>query len=80
MKVSEICKIRATNYLAVHSAKEFKQRVDEDFDYLVSPSVFNINVKFDSPDWRATRVYGSPGFEIPSQGTLFQMVILFLCD
>ena len=47
--------------------------MEEDFDYLVTPSVFDVSVSIKSNGWSAERVYGSPGFEVPSAGKIMQM-------
>jgi hypothetical protein len=48
--------------------------MEEEFDYLVTPSVFNVTISFASNAWTVDRVYGSPGFEYPSLGKLVQIV------
>ena len=72
--VSQLTKIKATNYTAIHSAKDFKKMMEADFDYLMSPNMFNGRVTFDSDAWKVERVYGSPGNEYPSNGVLMTMV------
>jgi Ca-activated chloride channel family protein len=71
--VSLLSSIRATNYMSVKSSKDFKKQLDEEFDYLVTPHVFNSAVDIDGDGeegWQAVRVFGSPGHEIPSKGRL----------
>jgi len=62
-----ISKIRACNYFSVKSSKDFKKEMDEEFDYIVTPNVFNSAVDFENEGWKVERVYGSPGFEIPKE-------------
>lgn len=40
--VEKITKVKGGNYYSVHTAKEFKQRLDLEFKYLVTPLVFNL--------------------------------------
>jgi len=49
--------------------------MDEEFDYFVTPIVFNcsVNIADSENGWQVERVYGSPGFEIPEQGRLMFM-------
>jgi len=70
--VALISKIRACNYISVKSSKDFKKEMDEEFDYFVTPIVFECSVNIANSDngWQVERVYGSPGFEIPEQGRL----------
>jgi len=71
--VALIGKIRACNYYSVKSARDFKKTMDEDFEYIVTPSVFDINIEVDEKslqEWEPIRVFGSPGHEIPEHGRL----------
>src|SRR3989338_6924606 len=58
--IEYITKIRGANYYSVHSGKEFKQRMDDEFEYMVTPLVFNLLLKLDSPGFEIEKVYGSP--------------------
>ncbi|OGO31215.1 MAG: hypothetical protein A2Z29_09245 [Chloroflexi bacterium RBG_16_56_11] len=58
--IEEITKVRGANYYSVHSPYEFRQRVDEEFDYMVTPLVFNLRLSFESDGWRIDQVFGSP--------------------
>jgi Ca-activated chloride channel family protein len=58
--VDYITKIRGANYYSVHSAKEFKQRMDDEFDYMVTPLVFDLALNLDAEGYRIKKVYGSP--------------------
>lgn len=76
--ISQLSSIHGQNYLSVKSAKEFKKEMDDEFDYLVTPIVFNANVIIrDDSNWQPARVYGSPGSEIPSKGKLFSVISSF---
>lgn len=74
--VSLIGSIRACNYTSVKSSKEFKKFAEEEFDYLVTPIVFDCSISLDAQGWTPVRVYGSPGHEIPSKGVLVEIVSL----
>ena len=58
--VEQITKTRGANYYSVHSPKEFKQRIDEEFDFMVTPLVFDLQLMFESAGWRIEKVFGSP--------------------
>jgi Ca-activated chloride channel family protein len=58
--VEYITKIRGANYYSVHSAKQFKDRMDEGFDYMVTPLVFNLQLQLDAQGYEIEKVYGSP--------------------
>jgi len=71
--VSVITKTRACNYFTINNPKEFKKLMSEEFDYIVTPNVFNIKGKMDAKGWTVERVFGSPGYEIPKGGLLYQI-------
>ncbi|MCK5283425.1 MAG: VWA domain-containing protein [Nanoarchaeota archaeon] len=58
--IDYITKIRGANYYSVHSAKDFKTRMDDEFEYMVTPLVFNLLLKLDAPGFEIEKVYGSP--------------------
>ncbi len=72
----------------VNSSKQFKQQMVDEFDYLVTPNVFdcaidiiqqeednsNNNSNSNNGQWKVERVFGSPGYEIPEKGRLVYIV------
>ncbi|MGV8168789.1 MAG: VWA domain-containing protein [Candidatus Nanoarchaeia archaeon] len=58
--IEHITKIRGANYYSVHSSSEFKNRMDNEFEYMVTPLVFNLTLTIDAPGYQIERVYGSP--------------------
>ncbi len=58
--VEEVTKIKGANYYSVHSASEFDERMDEEFDYMVTPLVFDLLLDLDAPGYQIETVYGSP--------------------
>jgi len=72
--VSKISNTKACNYFTVKNAQQFKKLMDEEFDFTVTPTLFDTSVNFvgeQVSEFEAQRVYGSPGFEIPLNGVLF---------
>ena len=55
----EISNVRGANYYSVHNAAEFKKRMGEQFEYMVTPLVFDLNLKLSSNDYEIASVYGS---------------------
>jgi Ca-activated chloride channel family protein len=55
-----ITKIRGANYYSVHSAQQFKERMGEEFEYMVTPLVFNLQLTLEAEGWDIEKVYGSP--------------------
>lgn len=58
--VEYITKIRGANYYAVHSPDEFEERMDEEFEFMVTPLVFNLELILESEGYEIEKVYGSP--------------------
>ena len=74
--VEYITKIRGANYYAVHSAKQFKERMDEEFEYMVTPLVFNLEMILESSGYEIEMVYGSPEAD-EATGELMKVNTLF---
>lgn len=68
--------IRGANYYSVRSPEEFKQRMDTNFDYMVSPLVFNLQLTVDAPGFEVQKVYGSPGVD-ELKGEVIKISTLF---
>jgi Ca-activated chloride channel family protein len=47
-----ITKIRGANYYSVHSAKEFGKRLDEEFEFMVTPLVFNLRLVLEAEGYK----------------------------
>jgi Ca-activated chloride channel family protein len=58
--IEHITKIRGANYYSVHSPDQFIERMDEGFDYMVTPLVFNLQLTLEGPGYVIEKVYGSP--------------------
>jgi len=71
--VNILTKLKATNYFSVKSAAEFSHLMDKEFDYIVSADVFDVVVQCVDGGFEVERVYGSPGYEIPKSGIVFEM-------
>ena len=58
--IEHITKIRGANYYSVHSANQFRERMDDDFEYMVTPLVFDLELTLETKGWEIATVYGSP--------------------
>jgi Ca-activated chloride channel family protein len=74
--VNNITKIPGANYYSVHSAEEFKKRMDEEFDYMVTPLVFDLRLDLDADGYEIEKVYGSPEAD-EATGQLMKVNTLF---
>ena len=74
--VNAITQVRGANYHSVHSSEEFAERMDDDFDLMVTPLVFDLRLALDSEGYRIGDVFGSPEAEMAT-GTLLFVNTLF---
>lgn len=74
--IENITKTRGANYYSVHSPKEFKTRMDDEFEYMVTPLVFNLQLNLESEGYKIEKVYGSPEAN-ESTGELMKVNTLF---
>jgi len=74
--IEEITKVKGANYYSVHAPREFRDRINEEFDFMVTPLVFDLRLDFDSRGWRIERVFGSPEAD-QSTGRLMNINTLF---
>jgi Ca-activated chloride channel family protein len=74
--VEGITKIKGANYYSVHSAGEFKTRMNDEFDFMVTPLVFDLRLKLDAPGYEIEKVYGTPEAD-QATGELMKVNTLF---
>jgi Ca-activated chloride channel family protein len=74
--VEHISKVEGANYYSIHSGKEFRKRLDAEFEYMVTPLVFNLNLVVDTEGYEIMRVCGTPYSE-ESKGEIMKVGTLF---
>jgi Ca-activated chloride channel family protein len=74
--IESISKIKGSNYYSVHSASEFGKRMNDEFDFMVTPLVFDLRLKLDAPGYEIEKVYGSPEAD-QATGELMKVNTLF---
>ena len=74
--VEYVSKTKGANYYSVHSSKEFKKRMDKEFDYMVTPLVYDLELKLASRGYKIDAVYGSPQANL-STGRIMRVNTLF---
>lgn len=57
--IETISNVKGANYYSVNNAEEFKSRMGEQFEYMVTPLVFDLEFNFASKDYQIEAVYGS---------------------
>jgi len=58
--VDYISKVKGANYYSIHSAEEFSKRLDKEFDYMVTPIVYDMVLKLTSDSFQIDKVFGVP--------------------
>ena len=74
--VSSITQTRGANYHAVHSTADFVRRLDEGFEYMVTPLVFDLSLKLEAAGYDIKAVYGSPEADLAT-GEIMRVNTLF---
>ncbi len=57
--IETISDVKGTNYYSVHTVEEFKSRMGEQFDYMVTPLVFDLKLDVESEDYVIEAIYGT---------------------
>ncbi len=74
--VEALTKTEGANYYTVRSPKEFRERMDEGFDYMVTPLVFDLKLDLVATGYEIEKVYGSPDAD-QTTGELMNIRTLF---
>lgn len=74
--INTLTKITGANYHSVHSAEEFTKKLGDEFEFMVTPLVFDLKLALSSSDFVIEKVYGSPeadeaSGEVMKANTLF---------
>jgi len=74
--VEYVSKTKGANYFSVHSSKEFSKLLDEEFEYMVTPLVYDLELKLSSTTYSIEAVYGSPDAKMAT-GEIMKVNTLF---
>ena len=74
--IKHITQVRGANYYSVHSSVEFQERMVDEFEFMVTPLVFDLALHLDSEEYEITDVYGSPEAD-QATGQLVRINTLF---
>lgn len=72
--IEEIGDVRGANYYAVNNEDEFNSKMDEEFEYMVTPLVFDLKLNLESEGYTIEKVYGS---DTENYGELMNVNTLF---
>ena len=74
--VEYVTKTKGANYFSVQSSSEFKKRLADEFDFMVTPLVFDLELQLESDVYTIDGVYGSPEADIAT-GEIMKIHTLF---
>ncbi len=74
--VEYVTKTKGANYFSVHNAKEFNKILAEDFNFMVTPLVFDLELAVTSNSYVIDGVFGSPEADLAT-GKVMQIKTLF---
>ena len=74
--IEKITDVKGANYYSVHNSEQFKRKMGEEFEYMVTPLVFDLQLNLKSADYEIEKVYGSDTANIES-GNLMKVNTLF---
>lgn len=72
----EVSDVRGFNYYSVHSSEEFNNILAENFDYMITPLVYDLDLSFESEFYEIENVYGSDSVN-KSTGSIMHVNTLF---
>ncbi len=74
--VEYVTKTKGANYFSVHNAREFSKTLADDFNFMVTPLVFDLELTVTSDNYVIDGVFGSPEAELAT-GKIMQIKTLF---
>ncbi|MBR1540459.1 MAG: VWA domain-containing protein [Clostridia bacterium] len=74
--VKNITDVKGANYYSVSSEKEFNDRMGEEFEYMVTPLVFDLNMDLESDGFEIEKVYGTDSVDAEN-GNIMHVNTLF---
>ncbi len=74
--VEYITKTRGANYFSIHNAEEFKKTLADEFDFMVTPLVFDLELTITGGNYTIDGVFGSPEAD-RATGSVMRIKTLF---
>ena len=74
--IEHVTKNRGANYYSVHSSSEFQERMVDEFEFMVTPLVFDLTLNLNADGYKIIDVYGSPE-SAQATGDLMKINTLF---
>ena len=75
--VKNITNVKGANYYKISSEEEFKKRIGEEFDYIVTPMIYDLNMTIDSDDFEVVKIYGTDDIDSENHSEIMHVNTLF---
>lgn len=75
--IETISSIRGANHYFVQSVSEFNEKIRDEFNYTVTPLVFDLKLTVEGEGFTIDNVYGSPNDNSDTSGTVMDVKTLF---
>jgi len=74
--VKNITDVKGANYYSVSSEEQFKKRMGEEFEFMVTPLVFDLNMYLESSGFEIEKIYGTDSLNAET-GNILHVNTLF---
>ncbi|MBP5204603.1 VWA domain-containing protein, partial [bacterium] len=75
--VKNISNVRGANYYKVSSEEEFKTRMGEQFDYMVTPMIYDLSMTLEGDSYELVKLYGTDDIDSENSNTVMHVNTLF---
>lgn len=75
--IKTITNVRGANYYSVSSEEEFKTRMGEQFEYMVTPLIFDLNLNLESDSFKIEKIYGTDDIDSENSNEILHINTLF---
>lgn len=74
--IEKVSNVQGANYYSVHDSAEFNKTLVKEFDYMVTPLIYDLNLDFISEDYEIENIYGTDSAD-KSTGNIVHVNTLF---
>ena len=75
--IKAITNVKGANYYSVSNEEEFIKRMGKEFEYMVTPMIFDLNLEFNSDSFKLEKIYGTDDIDSENNNTIMHVNTLF---
>ena len=75
--IKAITNVKGANYYSVSNEEDFKKRMGEEFEYMVTPIIFDLNLEFNSDSFKLEKIYGTDDIDSENSDSIMHVNTLF---